>query len=80
MFAWRPLKRAESWSAPSPGLPAGPDTSTRPEDKSPTPSTMGHSSGRYGTAPNSRSRPDFQYLMVNRSMAEPDSVLSRGDS
>ncbi len=45
MFAWRPLKRAESWSAPSPGLPAGPDTSTRPEDKSPTPSTMDYSHG-----------------------------------
>src|SRR5207253_1234204 len=43
MFAWRPLNRAASWSAPSPGLPAGPDTSTRASDKSPVQSTMSYS-------------------------------------
>src|SRR5437016_4401690 len=45
MFAWRPLNRSASWSAPSPGLPSGPDIGNRPGDKSPVPSTMSYQHG-----------------------------------
>ncbi len=45
MFAWRTLNRAATWSAPSPGVPAAAPAATRPEDRSPTPSTMGYDHG-----------------------------------
>ncbi|SRR6266576_5446128 len=42
MFAWRPLNRAATWSAPSPGVQETPQPGPRESDRSPTPSTMGY--------------------------------------
>ena len=53
MFAWRPLNRAASWSAPSPGVQETPQPGPRESDRSPTPSTMGyqHTDGAAPTDP-----------------------------